>query len=74
MPSPFDKPGLPKNPYAIPVGNGVGYPDMNGLIHSTIQGAVDANQGIEGSASRGASGACPQDSNNIPPHSPWSDK
>jgi len=53
-------------PGSIRVGNGVGYPDSNGVIHSSPGAAIGSNQAIEKDQSRGASGACPQDSGSVP--------
>lgn len=70
----------PLNPGSLPpggiqVGRSVGFVGLNGLIYSTQQGALDSNQGVESDFSRSASGACPQDSSNLPPSTnPWSSK
>jgi hypothetical protein len=65
------EPKLP--PGAVRVGNTVGYPDQQGVIHSTPGGAIESNQGSEGGMSRGASGGCPQDSDNVP-YTPWGNR
>jgi len=61
----------PKLPGSIPlggirVGNGIAFPDLQGNLHSTPDGAIAANQGLESSFSRGASGGCPQDPKQVP--------
>ena len=43
------------------------YPDISGVVYTTPQAAIESNQAQESSMSRGASGGCPQDSNNVPP-------
>ena len=42
------------------------YPDSNGVVFTTPRGAIESNQASEGDASRGSSGACTQDSNEVP--------
>lgn len=60
-------------PGAVQVGNTVGYPDSNGVIHSTPNAAINSNQVNESSLSRGGSGGCNQDSDSVP-NRPWWDK
>lgn len=64
---------FPKNPLGknlpiggIRVGNSIGYPDINGVIHSTPGAAIDSNMGIESDFSRGSSGGCPQTPSLVP--------
>lgn len=42
------------------------YPDSNGVVFTTPGGAIESNQAGEKDAGRGSSGACTQDSNNVP--------
>lgn len=53
-------------PGAIRVGNQIRYPDSQGDLHKNPQEAIRSNMRIESDYSRGASGGCGQDPENIP--------
>jgi len=42
------------------------YVDNDGLIYSSAKAAIESNQGKESATSRGASGGCTQNSENVP--------
>ncbi len=46
---------------SVTIGGKEYYPDNTGLLHSTVEGAISANQRMEPDLSRGASGGCGQD-------------
>ena len=53
-------------PGAIPAGDGYLYPDNTGGTHRTAGDAIRENQRRESDQSRGASGGCGQDADNVP--------
>lgn len=62
------KPPEPQLPVGgIQIGNQIMYPDLQGNLHPTAGGAINSNQRIEGDFSRGGSGGCNQDADNVPP-------
>ena len=66
---PLDNSGLPTTQLpvgAIPVGNTVMYPDLQGNLHPTASQAINSNMRIESDFSRGASGGCTQDPGKVP--------
>lgn len=48
------------------VGGRTMYPDNQGMLHTTPGGAVSEDMRTEGDMSRGASGGCGQDADNVP--------
>ncbi len=68
LPRPSLGGGLPVG--GIRVGNGIGYPDENGVIHSSASAALESNMASEKDMTRGGSGACTQDFRNMPDYKP----
>jgi hypothetical protein len=53
--------------WAIPAGDSWLFPDSQGGLHNSFDQVIGENQRIESDQSRGASGGCGQDVNNVPP-------
>ncbi len=54
---------------SVQVGNTVMYPDNQGNLHTTPQGAISENMRTESDYSRGAAGGCSQDPAKVPVNS-----
>ncbi len=68
MPDPNDDQNVQPIPQGgIQIGNRVMYPDLKGDLYPTPGAAINSNQGIESDYSRGGSGGCNQDADNVPP-------
>jgi hypothetical protein len=73
----FGPPVLPPSPFGnsplirrVPVGGilvgGIFvFPDLVGNLHRSAADALEANNGMEGDFSRGATGACPQNPDSL---------
>jgi len=67
----YGNPKLPQIPQGgMLVGGKVYYPDSIGNLYSTPGGAINSNMGSESAMSRGASGGCSQNADNVP-YTPW---